>query len=63
VRFRNAQGFDGFTKSAIENSSGFSITKVDSDTYTFNMSSETATIGNTVGGGEIATAGPTTLSS
>lgn len=62
VRFRNVGGFDGFTKSTIENSSGYSITKVDSDTYTFTVTGETATRGNTRGGGNSATAGPVTLS-
>lgn len=62
VRFRNVGGFDGFTKSTIENSSGYSITKVNADTYTFTVTSETATTGNTRGGGDIATAGPVTLS-
>lgn len=61
VRFRKARDFDGFTKTVIENSSGYSITVVDTNTYTFTASSGTATNGNTRGGGEDATAGPVTL--
>lgn len=62
VRFRTEDGFDGFTKAVIENASGYTITVVTSDTYTFTASSGTATTGNTRGGGENATAGPVTLS-
>lgn len=62
VRFRKTNGFDGFTKAVLENASGYSITVVTSDTYTFTASSGTATAGNTRGGGENATAGPVTLS-
>jgi len=61
VRFRNANGFDGFTKSVLEGSSGFSITVTTSDAYTFTASSGTATTGSQRGGGENATAGPVTL--
>ena len=62
VRFRNVQPFDGFTSATIQNSSGYSITKIDDDSYSFTVSSETATTGNTFGGGKIASAGPVTLS-
>lgn len=61
VRFRKARGFDGFTQAVLENASGYSITKVDTNTYTFTASSGTATTGNTRGGGNDATAGPVTL--
>ena len=63
VRFRDANGFDGFTESALEASDGFSITKVDSDRFTFAAGSGTATTGNVRGGGGFASAGPVTLSS
>ena len=63
VRFRDASGFDGFTESALEASDGFSITKVDSDRFTFTAGSGTATTGNVRGGGGFASAGPVTLSS
>ena len=63
VRFRKVNGFDGFTSSVLENSSGYSITVTDSDTYTFTASSGTATTGGQRGGGENATAGPVTLES
>lgn len=61
VRFRSVHGFDGFSTSNLANSSGYSITVVDTDTYTFTAGSETATAGNQRGGGENATVGPVTL--
>ena len=61
VRFRDALGFDGFTATVLNSSSGYTITKVNDDTYTFTASSGTATVGNTRGGGGFATAGPATL--
>tara|TARA_R100000654_G_scaffold50545_1_gene76750 strand:+ start:1055 stop:1558 length:504 start_codon:yes stop_codon:yes gene_type:complete len=61
VRFRKANGFDGFTSVVLQNSSGYSITVTDTDTYTFTASSGTATTGGQRGGGENATAGPVTL--
>ena len=62
VRFRNVENFDGFTESVIESSSGYSITKVDADSYTFIASSGTATTGSVKGGGGFASAGPVTVS-
>jgi hypothetical protein len=62
VRFRKVEAFDGFTESAVEDASGFSITKVDADTYTFTAGSGTATTGNVNGGGGFASAGPVTVS-
>jgi hypothetical protein len=62
VRFRNVEAFDGFTEAAVENSSGFSITKVASDNYTFTSGSGTATSGNVKGGGGFSSAGPVTVS-
>ena len=61
VRFRKVRGFDGFTKAVLENSLGYSITVVNTDTYTFTASSGAATTGGTRGGGQDATAGPVTL--
>jgi len=61
VRFRNVAGFDGFTTTILENSSGYAITKVDDNRYTFSASSGTATTGGVKGGGGRATAGPATL--
>jgi len=61
VRFRDAVGFDGFTATVLNNSSGYAITKVDDNTYTFTASSGTATIGGLRGGGGSVTAGPVTL--
>ena len=62
VRFRSVSKFDGFTASTIELAAGYSITKVDSDFYTFAVSGETAATGNTLGGGGVASAGPVTVS-
>ena len=61
VRFRDAVGFDGFTATVLNNSSGYAITKVNDDTYTFTASSGTATTGELRGGGGSVTAGPATL--
>ena len=61
VRFRDAEGFDGFTATVLNNSSGYAITKVDDNTYTFTASSGTATTGGIRGGGGSVTAGPVTL--
>jgi len=61
VRFRDAEGFDGFTATVLNNSSGYAITKVDDNTYTFTASSGTATTGELRGGGGSVTAGPVTL--
>ena len=61
VRFRDAVGFDGFTATVLNNSSGYAITKVDDNTYTFSASSGTATTGGLRGGGGRVTAGPVTL--
>ena len=61
VRFRDAIGFDGFTSATLENSSGYTITKVDDNKYTFSASSGTATSGGLRGGGGRVTAGPVTL--
>jgi len=61
VRFRKAEGFDGFTESVLENASGYTITVVDVNSYTFTASSGTATEGSRRGGGQNATAGPVTL--
>jgi hypothetical protein len=61
VRFRDVDSFDGITKANLENSSGYSITKVDDDTYTFSVSTDTATTGSIRGGGGRATAGPATI--
>ena len=62
VRFRTCTGFDGISKSALELSSGYSITVVTSDTYTFTVA-ESSTTGNIKGGGDFATAGPVNITS
>jgi len=71
VQFRTVESFDGFTDTAIENTDSFSVTVVDTDSYTFDISqrgsSETATVGSIKGGGKVAsaekkTSGPNTAS-
>ena len=62
VRFRNCKPFDGFSIAVLQNATGYTITKLTDDTYTFAVSSETATTGNIRGGGNIVTAGPVTVS-
>jgi len=61
VRFRNVSSFEGFTSTILEKAVGYSITKVNDDTYTFSASSGTATTGSIKGGGGRVTAGPVTL--
>ena len=61
VRFRKAQGFDGFSSTVLEKADGYTITVVDSGSYTFTADSGTATSGSQRGGGENATVGPVTL--
>ena len=62
VRFRDVVGFDGITITNITRSAGYTITKVDDNTYTFTVSTDTATVGNIRGGGGIASAGPVSIS-
>lgn len=57
VRFKKANGFDGFTSTVLQKSSGYQITVTDADTYTFTASSGTALTGGQRGGGENATVG------
>jgi hypothetical protein len=61
VRFRKAQGFDGFSSTVLEKAEGYTITVVDTRSYTFTASSGTATTGSQRGGGANATVGPVTL--
>jgi hypothetical protein len=61
VRFRKTQGFDGFSSTVLEKADGYTITVVDSGSYTFTASSGTATTGSQRGGGQNATVGPVTL--
>jgi|TARA_R100000455_G_C6244122_1_gene102272 hypothetical protein len=61
VRFRKVLGFDGFSSNILTQASGYVITKVDDNSYTFTASSGTATTGSVKGGGSNSTAGPVTL--
>ena len=58
VRFRDAELVGGIAASTINGSSGFTITKVDDNNYTF-PSGSTATA-TEIGGGGSASAGPAT---
>ena len=60
VRFRDAQHVGGVLGSTINLSSGYSITKVNDDKYTF-ATATTSSITET-GGGGAASAGPVTVS-
>ena len=55
VKFQKTRSFDGFTKTVLEKSSGYTITVTDSNLYTFSASSGIAATGNQRGGGENAT--------
>ena len=61
VRFYDVSSFDGTTAANITKAAGYTITKVDDNTYTFTVDTDTATSGNLRGGGGRAYAGPTTL--
>jgi len=61
VRFRNVLGFDGILASNLNKAVGYTITKVDDDSYTFSVDTNTATTGNIKGGGGDASAGPATI--
>ena len=61
VRFYGASSFDGITAANITRSAGYTITKVDDNSYTFTVATDTATSGNLTGGGGKAFAGPVTV--
>jgi hypothetical protein len=61
VRFYDVSSFDGITATNITKAAGYTITKVDDNSYTFTVDTDTATSGNLRGGGGRAYAGPTTL--
>ena len=61
VRFRNAITFDGITATNLNKAAGYSITKIDADSYSFSVDTDTDTAGNTKGGGGSASAGPVTI--
>jgi len=61
VRFYDASSFDGITAANLTRSAGYTITKVDDNSYTFTVATDTATSGNLTGGGGRAFAGPTTV--
>jgi|TARA_A100001015_G_scaffold153345_1_gene170171 hypothetical protein len=61
VRFYGASSFDGITDTNLTRSAGYTITKVDDNSYTFTVVTDTATIGNLRGGGGQAFAGPTSI--
>ena len=57
VQFKKVNGFDGFASSTLETSSGYTITVIDSDSYSFTANAGAATVGGQRGGGENATVG------
>jgi hypothetical protein len=61
VRFYDVGSFDGITATNINRAAGYTITKVDDNTYTFTVATDTATTGNTTGGGFRSYAGPVTI--
>ena len=61
VRFYDVSSFDGITATNITRAAVYTITKVDDNSYTFTVATDTATSGNLRGGGGRAYAGPTTL--
>jgi len=61
VRFYDAISFDGITATNINRAAGYTITKVDANTYTFTVATDTATTGSIKGGGLRSYAGPTTV--
>ena len=61
VRFYDVSSFDGITAANITKAAGYTISKVDDNSYTFTVDTDTATSGNLRGGGGRAYAGPTTL--
>ena len=63
MRFRSCEAFDGFTQAVLQSSSGYAITVVDSNSYTFSATGETASSGSVQGGGGTASSGPVTLES
>ena len=46
VRFYDASSFDGITATNLTRSAGYTITKVDDNSYTFTVATDTATSGN-----------------
>jgi len=61
VSFRNCLQFDGISNLNLEDSAGYIITVIDTDSYSFVVSNNTATLGNQHGGGGLASAGPVLL--
>ena len=61
VRFYDAVSFDGISATNINRAAGYTITVVDTNTYTFTVATDTAITGNIIGGGFRAYAGPATL--
>lgn len=60
VRFRKSLGFAGITSENLNKAAGYSITKVNADTYTFNVDGGPASV-TLFGGGKVASAGPVTV--
>ena len=61
VRFYGVTSFDGIVETNLNKTAGYTITVVDANTYTFTVSTDTATTGNITGGGFRSYAGPATI--
>ena len=61
VRFYGVTSFDGIAETNLNKTAGYTITVVDANTYTFTVSTDTATTGNITGGGFRSYAGPATI--
>ena len=59
VRFRDVESVGGIAATTISNASGFTITKVDDNNYTFGAGTNASFSGT--GGGGLASAGPVTI--
>jgi hypothetical protein len=62
IRIRNINGFNGFTKTVLEDAGGYEITVVTTETYTIDLTDagETASSSGR-GGGDNASVGPITV--
>ena len=59
VRFRDVESVGGIAATTISSASGFTITKIDHNNYTFGAGTNASFSGT--GGGGLASAGPVTI--
>jgi hypothetical protein len=60
VCFRKTSGFAGITSANLNKSTGYSITKIDENSYTFEVDGDAA-LETRSGGGDFSSAGPVTV--